>query len=116
MFGVVVEPAADVAEECPLGRFLCIQEVCVNHEVVHGKVLIWVVDTLTEVWCRHDPSIACPGIRYLLVPAISVKIASPVMVSKHTDPRDALKSSTIVYLLKNAIELVLRNRTDAVHW
>mmetsp|Transcript_53757 Transcript_53757/g.86896 ORF Transcript_53757/g.86896 Transcript_53757/m.86896 type:complete len:304 (+) Transcript_53757:613-1524(+) len=90
-------------------------DVGVDHEVVHAEVLIGILDMLTPVYGRHHPPLAGPSVRDLLVPAIGIKTASPVVVAKHAEPGFVAKVRAVIDGFEDLVELVLCRRMDFLH-
>ena len=92
---------------------LGIHGVAVDGEDVDGEARVF--DSHAVVWCRHDPSVAGPGVGNLLVPAVVELPASPVVVAKDADPGLVAEATALVDTLEDGIELMARGRGNAVH-
>ena len=110
-WGVVLS-AAHVVFWVLLGG-LGIHGIAVDGEDIDGEARI--LDSHAVVWCRHDPSVAGPGVGNLLVPAVVELPASPVVVAKDADPGLVAEATALVDTLEDGIELMARGRGNAVH-
>mmetsp|Transcript_58824 Transcript_58824/g.154938 ORF Transcript_58824/g.154938 Transcript_58824/m.154938 type:complete len:351 (-) Transcript_58824:172-1224(-) len=112
--GRVVLAAAHVVLRVLL-RVLGVHHVGVGEEDVHVEALVGVRDVLAPVGRRHDPPVARPGVRDLLVPAVVEDAAAPVVVAEHAQPLLAAEAGPLVHALEDLVELVLGRGRDLAH-
>ena len=81
-----------------------IHGIAVDGEDVNGEA--GVLDSHAVVWCWHDPSVAGPSVRNLLVPAVVELPPSPVVVAQDADPGLVAEAGTLVDALEDGVELM----------
>mmetsp|Transcript_37594 Transcript_37594/g.86801 ORF Transcript_37594/g.86801 Transcript_37594/m.86801 type:complete len:300 (-) Transcript_37594:327-1226(-) len=92
-----------------------IDEVGIQEEVVHIKILVGIDHGGPVIGCRQYPSVAVPGVGHLLVPTVVELETSPVVVAQHAEPRLVAEAGTLIDAFEDLIELMLCRISNLVH-
>mmetsp|Transcript_86367 Transcript_86367/g.220020 ORF Transcript_86367/g.220020 Transcript_86367/m.220020 type:complete len:379 (+) Transcript_86367:374-1510(+) len=94
---------------------LRVVDVRVDHEDVGREQFRRVLHAHHVVRGRHDPAVAGPSVRNLLIPTVVKTTATPIVVAQNAQPRLALEARARVDALKDLVELVMSREGDLIH-